>query len=117
MNGNGKGVKHNAPIEMKPGKICPLMSGQVVPMSPGGGKIATPNQVQMAPVMVPCQKEGCQWWDEAAETCIVAGYVHSLVDRSKIRDLQIAEMVEFLREATQRLVPDGNEKVEDERDC
>lgn len=85
MNGNGTNVHHDAPIELKSGKICPLMSGALVPVPPSPGKIAKPNQIDLAPIMVPCQKEHCQWWDDEMDEC---GIVGSL---KRIGDLMFAE--------------------------
>ena len=76
--------RHLQPVALTPGKVCPLMSGQVVPMQPGPGKLAMPNQVQMAPIMVPCQREHCQWWNDIEASCCVgnlASFLGELVEK------------------------------------
>ncbi len=99
-------LPHNTPIELKPGKICPLMSGQVVPVSPGGGKIAMPNQVQMAPVMVPCQKEGCQWWSRINGRCVIQDLSTNILSIATqiTQQRRIADTLEGLLEHTKKVL-------------
>lgn len=49
--------------------ICPLMSGQIVPvqMTPGG--VVEPGKTRLAPSVVTCAREKCQWWDESGDGC------------------------------------------------
>lgn len=99
-------LSHNAPIEMKPGKICPLMSGQVVPMSPSGGKVLTPNQVQMAPVMVPCQQENCSWWSRSNGRCVIQNLSTNLLSIATqiAQQRRIADTLEGLLEHTKKVL-------------
>ena len=45
---------------------CPLMSGYPVPVTPPNGKIMQPNQVAIAPMMVPCVEDSCPLFDSLA---------------------------------------------------
>ena len=61
--------------------ICPLMSGQIVPvqMTPGG--VVEPGKARLAPSVVTCAREKCRWWDETAEECtakLIAGALVAL---------------------------------------
>ncbi len=58
--------------------ICPLMSGQIVPvqMTPGG--VVEPGKTRLAPSVVTCAREKCQWWDEFAEQCALGAIAEAL---------------------------------------
>lgn len=55
------------PKETFPFGCCPLMSGQVIPLSPPGG-IQAPNTLSVSPVMVPCAGPNCQFWTSFSES-------------------------------------------------
>ena len=55
--------------EVKSEAICPLMSGQIVPVRAPAGDIVTAGQSMLAPSVVTCAREECQWWDESSEQC------------------------------------------------
>lgn len=49
-------------------RICPFMSGQIVPIGVAGG-IQSANQVQAAPALVNCAGEKCPLFYRQADTC------------------------------------------------
>lgn len=55
--------------EVKTERICPLMSGQIVPVPGRAGRIDTPGATTLAPSVISCAREKCQWWDELGEQC------------------------------------------------
>lgn len=58
--------------------ICPLMSGQIVPvqMTPGG--VVEPGKTRLAPSVVTCAREKCQWWDEFGKQCTLQSIAEAL---------------------------------------
>ena len=54
-----------------PWLICPLMSGQVGPVPGLSGGVVTPHQTMLAPNVVTCAREKCQWYDQSADECAI----------------------------------------------
>lgn len=59
MSGNGD----------KTGKICPLMSGQLVMTEAQAGGVLTPGKPVLIPTKVVCAREQCQWWNKPVGRC------------------------------------------------
>ncbi len=74
-------------------KMCPLMSGQGVPVQSNSG-IQT-GQVQIATMEVPCGKEKCQWWDPAVDDC-------AMVDVASVSTC-LTDLVQTVLATNQRL--------------
>lgn len=62
--------------------ICPLMSGQVVAIPGRPGTITTPGGPVLAPSVISCAHEKCQWWDESSEQCVVFSVAEAVGDVS-----------------------------------
>lgn len=58
--------------------ICPLMSGQIVPVQGASGGVVTPGQTTLAPSVVTCAREKCQWWDEFGQQCALRAIAEAL---------------------------------------
>jgi hypothetical protein len=58
--------------------ICPLMSGQIVPvqMTPGG--VVEPGKTRLAPSVVTCARENCRWWNEFGQQCALQAIAEAL---------------------------------------
>ncbi len=73
-------------------KLCPLMSGQVVP-GKAPGAIHDPNSLQLVPVTIPCAGERCQLWDQELDRCdlsaiggldqVLTGLCHNVIEVRK----------------------------------
>lgn len=84
-------------IEPKPNvPICPLMSGQLVPIQDSGCVVA-PGKPGFMPVMVACAREKCEWFEEDRGSCSVA----LIPDRMKVLTTyanNIANNIHFIEE-------------------
>jgi hypothetical protein len=58
--------------------ICPLMSGQIVPVPGAPGSVVTPGQMKLAPSVVACAREKCQWWNHLGEQCTIFSIAEAL---------------------------------------
>ncbi len=62
--------------------ICPLMSGQIVPVRGRSGRIDTPGATTLAPSVVTCAREKCGCWDESSEQCTLLSIAEAVGDVS-----------------------------------
>jgi hypothetical protein len=60
--------------------ICPLMSGQIVPVPGRAGRIDTPGATTLAPSVVTCARENCRWWDESSQQCVLFSIAEEVGD-------------------------------------
>lgn len=71
--------------------ICPLMSGQIVPVPGRAGRIDTPGATTLAPSVVTCAREKCQWWNQFGGQCAIQAIAEGLVvvsgSLSSVRDV------------------------------
>lgn len=59
--------------------ICPLMSGQIIPVPGRAGRIDAPGATTLAPSVVTCAREKCQWWNQFGEQCTLQAIAEGLV--------------------------------------
>jgi len=83
--------------ETTPDLICPLMSGQIVPTKGQPGGVVTPGQMALAPSVVMCAREKCQWWDEFGDQCTL----HAIAEALKAVHGSVASVRDVLEPASE----------------
>lgn len=87
-------------------KICPFMSGRLVPSGPIQGA----NQVNLSPLMIQCAESNCQLWSYANDGCSLAGTadlrgIRPTADVVETLALPIHDAVQALKDIHFRLEP------------